>query len=122
MEKQEEQYRKLVQEIKPFLSLLSQASEAILQQEVSSYPIFILHQSQVALGVQLVDREESSSPWSVQVTTLEELVAKNVVNLDKLEAFRRVYKDPTAYFCLLMLTDDRASFLFLPHPGEGTAG
>jgi hypothetical protein len=108
------EFDRLREELRPYWPTLSQAAEIILDQEVSSYPIFVLHQQQVHIGVPLIEGDGENKPWSVNVSTLEELAAKKVVDLERVDDFRSIYKDPRRFFCLLTLSDAGADFVFLP--------
>ena len=112
--KSESTYTQLEKELKPYLPLLNQAADTIIDQEVSAYPIFILHQQIVDIGVPLVEGGNEQMPWSVNASTLEELSTKKVIGMDKVNDFRKVYKDPREYLCLFVLSDSGANFVFTP--------
>ncbi|MEZ5041117.1 MAG: hypothetical protein R2828_14560 [Saprospiraceae bacterium] len=110
----ENQYNALEKALEPQWGILEKAADAILDQEVSSYPIFIIHQHQVEIGVLLVKREAGKSDWSIQASTLEELVTKQIIQMDKVDDFRKIYKDPRTNLCLFTLSEMGATFIFLP--------
>jgi len=115
MEKRNEaRYYQLESELQPFQNLLGQAIDTTLDEGVSSYPILVLHKAQLALGIPLIDAEQSRAAWSVNLTTLEELVTKKVIGAEKVDAFQQVFKDPKSYFCLFVLDGQAAEFVFLP--------
>lgn len=108
-------FSQLEEELQPYLPLLSQAADTVLDQDVSSYPIFVVHQLSVDLGIPLLQRdEEEGAKWSVNATTLEELVTKQVVQNEKVDSFKKVYKNPNANLCLFVLSDLGAQFVFIP--------
>ena len=110
-----EKYLRIEEEIKPYRSLMIKASDSIMDQEISSYPIFVVSQLEVQIGVALVGRDpDEGQNWFIQASTLEELNAKNIVHTDKLDEFRKVYKDPSLHLCLFVLSDLGAQFIFLP--------
>ena len=108
------QYRQLDQELKPYKRLMAQVADTVLDNDVSKYPLFVIHRDQLDLGVLLVDHEEGESKWSIQSSTLEVLAAKKVIGMDKVDRFRQVFKDPHAFLCLFVLGDMGPSFVFLP--------
>jgi len=110
----ENQYKALEKSLAPHLPLMEQAADTILDQEVSIYPIFIIHQLNVDIGVLLVSKTEGKADWSIHASTLEELVTKQVIQMDKVDNFRQVYKDPREYLCLFTLSEMGATFVFLP--------
>ncbi len=110
----ESPYVELEKELQPYKALFSQAADAILDQDVSDYPIFVLHQQMVDIGLPLVEGVTEAMPWSVNVSTLEELATKKVIGMDKVDDFRKIYKDPRSFFCLFVLRDAGANFVFMP--------
>ncbi len=111
---EENQFRAIEKAVGPYLPLMGQAADTILDQDVSTYPIFIIHQLNVEIGVVLVSKEEGKAEWSIHASTLEELVTKQVIQMDKVDNFRQVYKDPRENLCLFTLSEMGATFIFLP--------
>lgn len=111
---EENQFRAIEKALGPYLPLMEQAADTILDQDVSTYPIFIIHQLNVEIGVVLVAKEEGKAEWSIHASTLEELVTKQVIQMDKVDNFRQVYKDPRENLCLFTLSEMGATFIFLP--------
>ena len=101
-------------ELKVFLKVLSTASDAIQDQDVSNYPIFVAHKQEVALGIPIIDRIKHNSNWSVNASSLEEFVTKNLIFNEKIDDFRKTYKDPKHFICFFLLSDIGAQFLFIP--------
>ncbi len=99
--------------LRAYIPMLGQAADVILDQEVSTYPIFVVHQELLSIGIPLIE-QAAESDWSVNASTLEELVTKQIVMEDKLPAFRQVYKDPRQFLCLLVIDAQGANFVFLP--------
>ena len=106
---------RLETDLKPYLLVIGKASDSIMDQDVSSYPIFVVHQMEsVDIGIPILSHEAKDGPaWSVHASTLEELATKKVVEMDKVDAFRRVYKDPKENLCLFVLSDLGANFMFI---------
>lgn len=111
---QETKYLSLQKEMAPYMKLLAGASDTILEQEVSSYPIFILHQEAVAIGIPLYEPAKGQTGRFIHASTLEELAARKVVTMEKVDEFRKVFKDPKAFFCLFVLEGEKGEFVFLP--------
>ena len=82
-------------------------------QEVSKYPIFVIHQHEVEIGIPLAENLEYGT-WNVHASSLEEFVCKQIIQEEKVDSFREVFKDPLAYFCLFVLSELGANFIFLP--------
>lgn len=116
--KPESEYLQLEKELRPFQSLMAKATETILDQEVSSYPIFIIHRQGVNIGIPLLEPGKGGNPWGINASTLEELATKKVIAMEKVDGFREVYKNPQDYFCLFVLREEGASFVFMPREAE----
>ncbi len=101
-------------EMKRYNKLLAAASDKILNSKASEYPIFVVAKQPIALGFNLVDREKVNSNWSINVSSLEEFTANNLVFKEKVIEFKKTYKDPKQFICLFVLSDLGAQFLFVP--------
>ncbi len=103
----------LQENLKPYLRMLGDASEMILTQEVSRYPIFIIHSQPVDIGLPLWDHESAGGDYSISASSLEEFVTKQLIQMEKVDDFIRIYKKPKDYFCLFFITTQQAQFIFL---------
>lgn len=102
------------QQLGEFLPILSKAADEIMDQDVSKYPIFVLHKQEVALGIPIIDKAKHKTQWSVNASTLEEFAVKNLIKEEKLDDFRKTYKNPGTHLCVFVLSDIGAQFLFIP--------
>ncbi len=108
-------FKALEKTIQPYKVLLSKAADAILDQDVSNYPIFAVSSAELNLGLPIVKGGEANAdPLWINATTLEELATKNIVEMSKVDNFRTVYKDPRDFFCLFLVEQGTAQFVFLP--------
>lgn len=108
------QYEKIKTDLLPHLGIMGQAADAILDQDISFYPIFVVHQHSVDIGILLLQKGESDAEWSLNVTTLEELATKNIIEMDRVDQFRQVYKNPKNYLCLFLISELGLNFVFIP--------
>lgn len=111
---------KLQGELKQYLPSLVKAAEIIQDQEVSNYPIFVVHQQTVDIGINIVDKEKAQGNWSVNASTLEEFVTKQILSPEKVEDFKTLYRSHEGELCLFVLSELGANFIFLPQPAEGS--
>lgn len=107
-------YHQLEEELKPYTVLMGKAADAILDQDVSNYPIFVVHQHQVDVGFPLLAKEPEGPKWSINASTLEELVTKNIIDTSRVDNFRKVYKKTEGHLCLFVLNELGANFIFIP--------
>lgn len=111
-------YERLPKDLALYQKMMGQAADTIMDEDVSRYPIFAVHQLDLELGILLVQRSEEGSKWSIHASTLEEMVTKKLVQSNRVDDFRRVYKNPREFFCLFVLSDQGAQFIFLPREDE----
>ncbi len=91
-----------------------QASETIRDENVSNYPIFVLHRDEhFPIGLPLISAEKYETHYSYNVSTLEEMVAKKIVEMENVGEFRKIYKSPDDFFCFLIIDTDAEG---APHP------
>ena len=94
-----DQFLALQQQLQPYKKILAQAADVILDENVSKYPIFIIHQQELNMGVSLVEAGEKIK-WSVNASTLEEFVTKELIFMEKAQDFISTYKNPEENLCL----------------------
>ncbi len=109
-----ETFLSLQDDLKPYVPTMGKAGDIIREQDVSNYPIFVVHQQEVELGLVLHDKEKGGGNWNVNASTLEEFVSKNIIHNDKAQEFIDKYKDPDSNVCLFVLSELGANFIFLP--------
>ncbi len=103
----------LERQLQPYKKILAQAADVILDEDVSKYPIFILHQQELEMGVALIEAGRKF-PWSVNASTLEEFVTKDLIFNEKVKEFINTYKDPQGHLCLFVLSELGAQFIYVP--------
>ena len=87
-------------ELKKFRSVLGKASDTVLDKDVSKYPIFVAHKQEIALGIPLIDRAKSNTNWSINVSSLEEFVTKQLI-FEKKKGHRALFKNQNSAEFLL---------------------
>lgn len=108
------QYLKLEEELSAYRDILGKAADAVVTQEVSDYPIFVVHQQIMDMGIPIVEKDGIQKKWSVNVSSLEEFVTKQIIQPERVENFKEVYKDPEVSLCLFVLSELGANFIFIP--------
>lgn len=104
----------LENDLKKYRPMFKNASDAIIEQDVSNYPIFVAHHDNPILGISLLDYGESKTNWSFTASTLEEFAAKQIVEMSKVEDFKKIYKNPKQFICVFILDEDLGQFIFYP--------
>ena len=90
-----------------------QTIQTIRDENVSNYPILIAFPSFTNLNIGLPIKEGES--LSFNASTLEELAMKKVVDLDKIDGFRKLYKEKQDSFCIFLLQKPAPQFVFVPY-------
>jgi len=117
-EKHAAELQELNQNLNIYKESIREISEEIIDNQVSKYPIFIASREETNLGKQIIDKEELALEWSINASTLEEFVRRKIVLENKLEAFKRSYKDPRKFLCVFTLLTENAGFIYLPYDEE----
>lgn len=90
-------------------------SEEIVKADVSFFPIFIAHKTEIDLGRKILDAEELEAKWDISASLLEEFVAKGFFEEEKLEDFKNAFKDPKTHMCVFAADEKSGHFIFLPY-------
>ena len=105
----------LEKELDIYRKMMTEASNVIIDKDVSETPIMVAHQQELELGMPLYRREENpGAKWSIHASTLEEFVSRQIVFPEKIEEFKSNYKDPKQHICVFVLSELGAQFIFLP--------
>ncbi len=112
--KEETILKQIEREIRQYVPVLAKAADAVLDQEISNYPIFIVHQGELEVGVNVIDPQKMPSNWTIDLSILEEFAAKQIIKPENIANFRKVYKDPQTNLCLFILSEIGANFIFIP--------
>ncbi len=108
-------YRQLLLELDPYRRAMGEAVQTILDKDVSEYPIMVVHQEELELGIPIVTTESyPGGNWNIHASTLEEFVAKQIISETRIQNFRATYKNPTFYICVFSLSELGAQFIFIP--------
>ena len=107
-------YAQLESELESYIPVMSKASDAVISQKISKYPILVVHQDLIEIGIELVNKNETTGNWFVRISSLEEFVTKKLIEEIKVDSFRTIYKDQKKYLCLFVLSELGAQFIFMP--------
>ncbi len=113
-EEQQNILLRIQEEIQHFMPQMASMVDLILDEDVSKYPILVVHHDAIELGINFVQRSEETGRWSINASTLEEFATKQLVQDDKVQDFIKAYKDPSEFLCLFVLSDLGAKFIFTP--------
>ncbi len=104
------------QELKQYLSIFKKTTASILDNEISKYPIYVVHKEDLQIGINVIDRFSTRSNWSIEASTLEEFVAKKLITESKVDEFRKTYKNSEEHACFFVVSELGAQFVFIAYP------
>jgi len=105
-------------DLKFFNESIREVAVEIMVEGLSSYPIFIAHQHDLALGEVILDRHDLNSEWSIHASTLEEFIERGVIKKELKERFISTYKIPHEFMCVFVVVPEGANFVFFPYIKE----
>jgi len=118
MAEQQQNWVQLQTDVLPLRDQLAEAAETVVDEGVSNYPIFFAYAGDVneqAPGIYVTDlATKRGFTWRINITTLEEMVAKTVIPPEKIDPFREVYKKNSDAICFLIVDEEGARFGFVP--------
>lgn len=113
-----EKYLQLEQDLRRYRKAIREAREIIMDQEITHYPIFILHQQQLDMGIPIIEAENNAGLWTVHASSIEEFVIKSILLDSKIEEFKKVYNSHDHHFCIFVISELGAQFIFFPDQDE----
>jgi hypothetical protein len=105
----------LEEDIYYYAKAIKEVALEILENKISSYPVFVAHQHEVDLGEPILDKNDFQRKFSINASILEELVEKKIIDSDKTDAFKTIYKDPELFICIFLVMENSGNFIFLPY-------
>jgi hypothetical protein len=111
-----ELFLQLEQQLDIYRKLMTQATEVVLDKEITKFPIMVAHQQELEIGIPLTE-ENHQGMWHIHASTLEEFVQRQIIFPEKIEEFKSNYKDINKFICVFVLSELGAQFIFLPKKG-----
>ncbi len=104
-------------DVTPHKEKLAATAQTVRDEDVSNYPLFFAYaglENEQAPGIEVMQLPtDRGTTWNVNVSTLEELVAKSIITGDRIDPFRQVYKNSPDSLCFLIVDDEGARFGFV---------
>ena len=97
---------------------LQEASYQIRKRGFSEYPIFPVSKEELPVGQPLIRKGELETQWHYNATYVDEFVQREIIDKDKLEDFKKTYKNPEEFCCLFVMDKAFTNFVFIPYPAE----
>jgi hypothetical protein len=100
---------------------IAEASYLIRKRKISEYPIFPICKESQPIGSLLIERNEMRTEWNYFASFLGEFCERQLVEMDKIDDFKRVYKNPDEFCCLFVIDREFTNFVFVPYPNDDDA-
>lgn len=113
----------LQNDLRYYADYLQGLTREVLDSGTSKYPVFVAHQEAggIEIGRPILQHEQIETRWSINISLMEEFVAKGIVPRDKFAAFKQSWKDPEEYMCVFVLAGAASSFAYLPYANPDPA-
>lgn len=105
----------LEKDLELYSDSIREVSTAILNEGISTHPIFVAHQHTVSIGEVILDKTELNTDWTIQASTLDEFVQKGIIDPEKKALFIKSYKKPQEYMCVFVIVPEGANFIYYPY-------
>jgi hypothetical protein len=116
---EQEEFAEIIEALKGdirfYNDMIKEVAVDIIAEGFSRYPIFIATEHEVKIGNIVFDKKDYARDFTIYATTMEELVEKKLILEQKKEEFVKTFKDPRKFICILLITSETASFVFLPY-------
>jgi hypothetical protein len=100
--------------LKRFRNKLAIAADTIRNENVSNYPIFVASKSAVEIGVMLFPQGQLPDNWMVTASSLEEFHVRKIIDTEKIDDFRELYRSKPTEICVFAIdTEGSSKFIFI---------
>ena len=96
-------------------SHLKEITQRVIDESISTHPIFIASQEMVDIGRPILDRNEVQVNWFFNVSIMEDFVRKGLIQSNKTSEFKRTHGDPLEKACIFVIVGEEGQFLFVPY-------
>lgn len=101
--------------LKRYRNKLAAAGDTIRNENVSNYPIFVASKTAVEIGVMLFPQGQLPDDWIVTASSLEEFHVRKIIDTDKIDDFRDLYRSKPEEICVFTIdTEGSSKFIFIP--------
>ena len=118
MKQPSNKYQQLQKELATYRNLMLQAKNTIINEGVSQYPIMIIHNQELSVGIPIAQKGKVKGNWSVNASTLEEFMSKQLIEMNKVDSFKTIYQSRKKFICMFVLSELGADFIFLPEDSK----
>ena len=82
------------------------------------FPIFPISREAIPIGQLLIPKEKHILEWNYYASFLDEFAQRELVGTERIEDFRKTYKDPDEFCCLFVVDKEFTNFVYIPYPED----
>jgi hypothetical protein len=105
----------LKEDLKFYHDMIREVAIDVMAEGFSKYPVFVATEHEVSLGELVLSKAEYARDFNIYATTMEELVEKKLILASKKDEFIKAFRDPRKFMCVLLVTSETASYIFVPY-------
>lgn len=98
--------------------ILKEASYQVRSRKFSMFPIFPISKNEQPIGQLLLGKSEKNLDWNYYITYLDEFIQRKLIAEELIGDFKKAYKDPDEFCCLLVVDGVFTSFVYIPYPED----
>lgn len=103
----------LEKKLKHLRPILTKVADTIRLEDISNYPIIVLSETELLMGVQVFDAQTIPEADFIYASTLEEFHAKGIITSDRLDDFKQLYQTHKNELCCFVSNPEGgAQFVF----------
>lgn len=102
-------------DLKFYAPMIKEVATDMMKEGFTQYPVFVAHQHEVKLGEAILLKEDYARDFTINASTLEELLEKKLVLPEREADFKLNYKNPKEQMCILLITPADARFIYVPY-------
>lgn len=111
-EKEKEILYNLESDIKVLKKELNETVKAIVDGGYSKFPVILAHADDIAIAQKVIDKNDHQTHFNFSASTLEEMVAREIVIKDREKDFKQQFQVNSDKFCVLLVHPDSMKFIF----------
>lgn len=97
---------------------IKEASYQVRKRGFSDFPIFPISKQEISIGQLLISKKEVAIEWNYNITYIDEFIQRKLIKEDRVDEFKKIYKDPDEFCCLFVVDEEFTNFLFVPYPED----
>lgn len=103
-----------------FVKIADTLKEASYQIKKAGFdlPIFPISRDGIPIGQLLIPKDKLGLEWNYYASFLDEFVQRDLVAKEKVDDFKKTYKDPDEFCCLFVVDKEFTNFVYIPYPED----